>query len=296
MSVLRKSLLDSVSQSLTSLLKGESDLSEIITSPYEAMAELERRQKDISLRKKVEEYFAGDIPEYFQGKPVFHLARHIVTPNFETLRFIHLIQQLGLRTVISQDTRGLFVSQNNVKRALCKLPVCLRVTQKDGKLNEQYQNISIVDFNKNDGKIFSEIQTVWGENLIHFHTRLFKELKIPVVETPDDADWLDRHGRGNLLEHYKKLLALFVVHGIFFENYNIHDEHEAHFVRDVLRPASDFIKEQFGYRPLITEIFPMTFESYQFWISYPGRVRDIIRESMHKPNLHRSETYLPFSI
>lgn len=258
----------------------KSDISDLIMTPFEAVKELEKRQNDPELKRKVEEYLGGDIPEYAKNGPILYLARHIVTPNFETLRFIHLISQLGLKTVISQDSKGLFVSQNQVKRALAKLPVSRRTTQKNGKLNEHYQNVTIVDFNEADGKLFGEIQTLWGEKLIDFHTRLFSELGIKKIETPDDAEWLDRHNRGDLLEHYKKLLALFVVHGIFFENYNAEDEHELRFVEEVLRPACRFIEQRFGHKPIITQIFPTAFESYRFWISYPNKVLDIVQKSM----------------
>jgi hypothetical protein len=258
---------------------------DLILTPLEAAAELARRREDPTLIKNVEEYLAGDIPDYFKNGPILYLARHVVTPNFETLRFIHLMQHLGFKTVISQDSKGLFVTQNQVKHALGKLPICRRVTQKEGKIHEQYQNVTVIDFNAADGKIFSEITTLWGERLVDFHTRLFNELGVEVTETPDDADWLDRHHRGNLLEHYKHLLALFVAHGIFFENYNANDEHEAAFVKEVLRPACEFVEEKFGYRPLIVQIFHTSAESYRFWISYPPKVLEIVKKNIHPPRL-----------
>lgn len=256
------------------------DVSDIMFTPLEAVEELKRRRQDPELQKKVEEYLKGDIPDYFRHGPILYLARHIATPNFETLRFIRLMEHLGVKTVITQDSKGLFVSQNCVKRALGKLPIFRRHSQKGNRLHEQYENVTIVDFNESDGKPFSEIKTLWGEKLTDFHTRLFSELMSEKVESPDDAAWIDRHHRENLLEHYKHLLALFVVHGIFFENYNMDDSHEVDFVRHILRPACRFIEERFGYRPIITQVFPTTFESYHFWISYPKKVLDIVRKSM----------------
>ncbi|MDD3531374.1 MAG: hypothetical protein PHV99_02170 [Candidatus Pacebacteria bacterium] len=251
-------------------------------APFEAIAELERRQKDPEIKKKVEKYLAGDIPEYFKDGPILCLARHIITPNFETLRFVHLTWQLGMKPVITQDSKGMFVPFNQVKKALCKLPVCRRLSQKKGTLHEHYENVTIVDFNKADGKPFSEIETLWGEKLTDFHMRLFSEFIDKEIDLPDDAAWIDRHHRDNLLEHYKHLLALFVAHGIFFENYDMNDPHEVHFVRHILRPAFRFVEKKFGYRPLIVQVFPTSFESTRFWISYPKRVLDIVRESMHK--------------
>jgi hypothetical protein len=267
-------------RSVLSNRKERLDISSLLVSPHDALAELRKRRENPELQKKVEALLGGDIPEYLAREPVLYLARHIVTPNFETIRFVSLIRDLGLKVVVSQDSKGLFVSQNLIKRALCKLPVCVRVTQKDGKLNEQYQNVTVVDFNTADGKPFSELTTLWGEPLIDFHARLFSELGLSAAETPDDAAWIDRHGRGDLLEHYKQLLLLFVAHGVFFENYNLDDDHEIHFIQEVLWPACDFVERETGYRPLIVPIFPSAPESYNFWISYPKEILGILKKSM----------------
>ncbi len=261
-------------------LKGEASVSDLMLTFPEAKEELEKRQKDPELRKKIQEYLAGDIPEYFKDGPILYLARHIVTPNFETIQFINSMQPLGMKVVISHDSRGMFVPYNLIKKALCKLPICRRISKKGDKLNEHYENVTIVDFNAADGKSFSDIKTLWGEKLIDFHTRLFLEFIKEDIERPDDAAWIDRHHRKNLLEHYKHLLALFLVHGIFFENYEMSDAHERYFVNNILRPACSFLEGRFGYRPLIVELPTPTPESNRFWISYPSKVLDIVRESM----------------
>ena len=108
----------------------------------------------------------------------------------------------------------------------------------------------------------------------------YKKFMHEKIENPDDALWIDRHHRGNLLEHYKDFLALFVTHGILFEDYVMEDKHEAQFVRKVLRPACHFIQRRFGLRPLIVPLVPKTFESDRFWLSYPEEVLDIVRENM----------------
>jgi len=259
-----------------------SGVSDLMFTQYEAIEELKKRQKDPVLRKKVEEYLLGDIPEYFNDGPILYLARHIVSPNFETMWFINSMQQLEMKIVVSQDSKGIFVPYNHVKKALCKLPICRRLLRKGTKLNEHYENVTIVDFNAADGKPFSGIQTFWGESLTGFHDRLFSEFVDGRVERPDDAAWIDRHHRENLLEHYKHLLALFMVHGIFFENYDMNDSHERYFVKNILRPACHFVERRFGYRPLLVELFPPSLESNRYWISYPNKVMDIVRESMKR--------------
>lgn len=256
------------------------DLSSLMLSPLDAVREIERRQRDPTLRKKVEDYLRGDIPDYFRDGPILYLARHIATPNFETLRFKYLMESLNMKTVVGQDTKDLFVSGNRAKKALCKLSICRGISQKNGTLNERFENISIVDFNVSDGKQFDVITTFWGERLIDFHARLFSRFMREKVENPDDAAWIDRHHRGNLLEHYKHFLALFVTHGVLFEDYVMEDKHEARFVENILRPACCFIEQRFGLRPIIVPLVPKTFESNRFWISYPDEVSDIVQESM----------------
>ncbi|MFA5997909.1 MAG: hypothetical protein WC814_00715 [Candidatus Paceibacterota bacterium] len=257
------------------------DMSDMTTAPLEATQELERRRRDPALQRAVEEYLQGDIPEYFNNGPILYLARHIATPNFETLRFKYLMEPLGMKAVVGQDTKDLFVSNNQAKRALGKLSICRGISQSGTRLNERFENISIIDFNTANGKRFDAITTLWGERLVDFHAHLFSKFTQKNTESPDDAEWIDRHHRGDLLQHYKELMSLFVVHGIFFEDYLMKDAYEASFVRHILRPACRFIEQRFGFRPIIVPLVPKTFESDRFWVSYPEEVLDIVRERMH---------------
>lgn len=261
------------------------DLLSAYRYPSEALEELERRRKDTSLKKNIEEYLNGDIPEYFKNGPILYLARYIVTPNFETLRFIHLISSLGLKVIASHDSEGLFVSRNRTKRALCKLPICMRITQKDGRLFEQYKNVNIADFNSIEGKPFSKIQTIWNEPIIQFHARLFEDLGFKQIEQWDDSSWIDRHHRNNLFEHYKHLMALFIVHGIFFENYDLNDPREVTFVKNIILPTSVYLEQKFGLRPIIAPLYPTAAESNMFWFSYPRQTLDIVRRSIQGGHL-----------
>jgi hypothetical protein len=241
-----------------------------------------RRARNTELRKKVEEYLGGDIPSYMQETPVLCLARYIATPNFETLRFLALTEPFGLPAIVTEDHGDKFSAHNHLKRALCKLPIIERLHQKHGRLHERFRPHTIIDFSKAEGKKLEEIETLWGEKLTAFHARAFAQLVRSPVIVANDTAWLDRNGRGNLLELYKRYLSLFVVHGVLFEDYVLSDAQDAEFVRTIVRPAVEFVEQTFGYTPLIAQLVPDTFESSTFWISYPKRVR----ESATQKNTH----------
>lgn len=258
-------------------LRGKTPRVDDLFTPFPlVLEELERRREDTSLRVRVEAYLNNDLPEYFKNKPVLYLARHVATPNFETLRFVDLIERPGVKTVIGQDTKDRFIANNPLKRALGKLPISTGITKKDNRVFEQYRKVSILDFNSNNGKTFDAISTIWGEPLVEFHNGLFKKLGNRSIQIEDDALWIDRCHRGNLLAHYKKFLALFITHGVMFEDYQVQDKQEGKFVTEVLRPAFLHVEREFGLRPLITQLLPTSAESVDFWESYPREVLEII--------------------
>lgn len=254
---------------------------EILTPLPDALKELEQRRLDPKLTEAVRKYLQDDIPEYCKDEPVLYLARHIATPNFETKRFVHLTAETGIKTVLGQDTKDLFVPQNPLKHALGKMPIHMGTSKKDGKTFERFHNISIIDFNASNGKPFRDIMTLWGEPLATFHARLcewYLQKPVPIV---DDADWIERNGRGNLFEHYKHFLALFIRDGILFEDYIAEDIDERQFILKVLRPAFSFIEKKFGVRPLIANLATTSMESGTLWYSYPSEVKKILEEHLH---------------
>lgn len=257
----------------------EARVDDLFTPFPQIVEELKRRAADETLKRNVERYI-GELPAYFARGPVLYLARHVATPNFETLRFVHLMEMLDMQTVIGQDTRDRFVAHNPLKRALGKLPVCLGITQGKGSCMERYQKLTVIDFNVANGKRFEDIRTLWGEPLVEFHTVLLRRFASREVVVEDDATWIDRNHRGDLLAHYKKFLALFVAHGILFEDYLVEDKHEGQFVTDVLHPAFAHVERTFGVRPLITQLTPTSVESAEYWMSYPKEVLAIVQEKL----------------
>ena len=242
-----------------------SDVSALFTPLVETVAEIERRRNDAVLVEKVEEYLNKDIPEYFKRpQPILYLARHVASPNFETLRFIELAKPFALPMIIGQDVNDKFVSGNSLKRSLGKMPI-VRCISADHR--EMLENFTIIDFETANAKQLKDIETIFKIPLVKFHNDLLSEIYPHAVEVVDDSAWIDRNNRGNLLEHYKKFLALFIVHGVMFEFY---EDEDAFLVENILKPAFAFIQEEFGVEPLITSLVDENIAHVRNWNAYPS--------------------------
>lgn len=241
-----------------------------LTPLDDAVIELKQRGKDGDLRLKVEDYLNNDIPSYFRDEQIGYLARHVATPNFETIHFLNICKQQNLPAFIGQDSGDIFVSHNDLKRALGKLAIHASDRQDDPIFTYN----TIVDFYTIQGKYFRDIKTLWGESLIEFHNNLFSQFYETSVNIFDDANWVDRNHRGNLLEHYKKFLSLLVVHGVMFEYYLKNDLRELKFVKEILIPAFIYVEERFGHRPLIVSLV-RNGEEFKDWYGYPNFKKEL---------------------
>ncbi len=243
----------------------EGSATPLLTSLNDAITEIERRRTDKNLMRAVESYLNGDVPEYFKrSRPTLYLARHIASPNFETLRFIELGKPHALPLVIGQDQNDKFVSHNAMKRALGKMPI-VKCISSDHR--EQIENFTIVDFEKAQGMPLKDIDTIFKIPLIKFHNDLLAEIYPHAVELFDESEWIDRNSRGALLEHYQKFLALFVAHGVMFEFY---EDEDSLFVENILKPAFAFVEEKFGLRPLLVNLVEEDIAHVRNWNSYPS--------------------------
>ncbi len=242
----------------------------------EAVVEIQRRRQNPVLMAQIAEYLHNDIPKHFTGPdPIFYLSRYAATPNYETLRFIELTKDLPYRSVIGQDRDGKFVSNNELKRALGKLPVTKGVSHTNDEIIEYF---TIIDFNTANGKPMSLVDTKFKLNLVEFHNKLFREIyDDSVISIADETEWVTRNHRDNLLEQYKHMLALMCAHGIMFESY---PPSELLLVETILRPALAEIEQQFGCKPLIVEHIPGELELLRDWNAYPSVLYPFIKRSL----------------
>lgn len=249
-------------------------LNELLTPPDEAMQLIQARRERPELFCKVAKYLGGDIPPHFCGpKPIRYLARHVATANQETLHFVqtYIEEHKQAPLVISQDSKDTFVAQNILKHNLGKLPIQVGQSRNQGAI---LQKMTIVDFNQCNGRKLADLTTCFGMPLMAFH-RMLLEAHIPAeVAIVDEADWISRHHRGSLTQHYRHFLALFIVHGVMFEDY---DPDEEAFVYDVLLPAFRSVEREFGVKPLICRLTPDSADAPRDWNTYPESVYPLVK-------------------
>ena len=247
----------------------------VYTPLSEAIKILEERQKNKELIKKIEKLLNNKIPEPFSKLNKYGVStKQIATPNHDTKWFVKLTKEFGLRAVFSEYYDDKFTSNNGFKHSLGQIHICSGVYKNE---EDKFEKMTILDFNKYNGKKLKNIFTFWNQPLIDFHRELFA---IEGLETKDlfffDAsEWLKILG-GKAEKYYEKDLLLYICHGILFENY-ITTGKEGEFTKKILLPAIKNVIELTGLKPLIVPIPPMDIEEDLHWISYTTKVRDYIK-------------------
>lgn len=238
-------------------------------SREEAKLEIRRRRSNPALRRRVEDY-VGSIPAFLRHGPQAVLARQVATPNFELLRFALAARSLGLKPHCAEYTSDLFWTGNPDKLSLGKMTIYHGSGRNGGERTACRKVIRLEQSNK---RPFCRIETLWGENFVRFHHRLTGEI-LPEVEFSDCSEWLDEIG-GTPAEFWPKHLALYLCHGVLFDNFQSEGQERA-FTRDIIRPALGALEERFGLKPLVVALAPLEREMEAFWSWYPGEIEAAI--------------------
>lgn len=246
----------------------EFDIKEIYTPLSVAKEEIWRRWNDPVLRKKVEDFLGGDIPEVFKDGPKTALFRYIATPNLEFKIFFDLAKLIDIEPIFVEFSNDKFCTVNHDKLYMGKMVF----SKRNGNGNYITGKKIVIDLNKYDGKNIREIKTKWGEDFIDFHHRIFNKAYNGVKTF--DAYEFKSNGESSY-EVYLKFFSLFVCNGIFFEIYYNNNKKEKEFDRNVIIPAFNKIKEIFGVKPLIVPLIDHTDEDV-FLQYYPEHVQDEI--------------------
>lgn len=217
------------------------------TSLEEAKEEIWRRWNDNALRREVES-FLGEVPSVLSKEPKAVLFRHLMTPNYECIRFFDLARALKLKPLGWEYLEDIFLTINKDKAYLGKMgfmnqPIngnCVRYSR-------------VIKLNENEKRKFNEIKTLWGENFVDFHHRILSQ-KITGLQLFDASQWYASKG-GKAKEYYQYFIALFLCHGILFENFITDEkEREREFTLLVVKPSIEKIEKRFGLKPLLIQL------------------------------------------
>lgn len=239
----------------------------LYTSPREAYRELRRRRRDPRLARAVLEFLDGDVLEPLRKRPRAVITRSVVSPNFEVRRFDRLVRAHGtLRPLYLEYHKDLFTPNNPSKHMLGRLFFFNGRGKKGGvKLN----SLNVVDFSHANGRSFSSVTTLSGQKFIEFHHEFFDARHRRLSHTFVDASrWLSAHG-SSAGAYYPAFLALFIRHGILFENVLLNKQ-ESDFVAQVFLPTFLSLYHRFGLKPLIAPLTPTDTEDDRYWMYYPG--------------------------
>lgn len=217
----------------------------IYTDINEAKKEIWRRWNDNVLRQEVE-LFLRDVPSALRREPKAVLFRHLMTPNYECIRFFDLAHALQLNPLGWEYLEDIFLTINKDKAYLGKMGFinhprngnCVRYSR-------------VIKMNENEKRKFTEIRTLWGESFVDFHHRLLAK-RITGLQLFDASLWYASKG-GKAKEYYQYFIALFICHGILFDNFIAYGR-EGEFTRIVVQPSIERITKLFGLKPLIVQL------------------------------------------
>lgn len=241
-----------------------------------AKEEIKKRWHDQNLKSRVESFLGDLLLDQFKNKPRAVFSRSITTPNFELERFLKLLDIIKLEPLFLEYPSK-FVAKNFEKYYLCRL----KFKSKENSKNNNCA-LKIVNFNKTEGHPLNQIKTNHDKNLVDFHHHLLN-LKYPQLakEIFDFTDWFDST-RYKTKFYYLYFLALFVCHGVLFDNFLWDDRQEAKFVSSKILPSFNRIKELFGVTPLIVPLLPLESEKNEEWHWYDGEYYDEFSKEYEK--------------
>jgi hypothetical protein len=251
----------------------EDEVKKIYTPLSVAKEEIWRRWNDKELKKKVEDFLGGDVPEFFKKDPKAILSRDVISPNKEFFYFLDLAEEIKLDKIFIEYLDGKFVAKNFNKYHLCKMFFHDGNGKKGG---DRIDTSMIVNFNKFEGEKMKNIETIQGEDFVGFHHDLTRKAH-PDIDTKkifDFSDWFNSH-REMSEYYYLHYLALFLVHGVLFDNF-ILSNGEKDFTKGKILPSFHKLTEIFGVKPIVVPLTPRDDESGIYWWCYSNSIKELM--------------------
>ena len=246
---------------------------DIYTPLEEAKEEIWRRWNNHELKKDVARYL-GTVPSVFETEPRVCLFRNVASPDNECIKFFEIAKQINLRPICGEYLDDKFVSRNRDKLGLAKM-YFFHGWNKNGKAITTHR--MTINHDSSNGNIFKQIETLWGENFINFHHRIFSLTPFK-IELCDISSWLKRNGN-SILELYPKYLALFICHGVLFEDFITNEEEEEEFFHSVVYPSFEKLINLFGLKPLIVSLLTSETPAIdKYWFCYSEEIeKEVLR-------------------
>lgn len=236
-----------------------------------ALQELDRRRNDPVLRKRIQDYFAtSPCPRGLGAEPKIVMAPPLVSPNFELKYFLDICTSVPIQSMFLEFTQDKFVHLNFEKRHLGNMIFYKKTPHARAEVSGA---IRIVDFEKEQGKPFTAIETIQGENFVDFHHRLVSQyLPDTPIERYDFSEWFIASRSFSPEFRYLRYLGLFLCDGILCSNF-VTEKYHSPFTRAYVIPAFKKLEELFGVQPLIVPIEPLETDADPFWCYYPEEIR-----------------------
>lgn len=250
---------------------------QIVYTPLpEALRILEERRKDPILVAKVEKLLNGHVPRIFKENKCGIMARQLATPNYDSRTFLSTVKENGLYPVFLEYFEDKFTSNNQYKHSLGQLQI---QNENNKNNNECIEKITIIDFNKSNGKKIKEVKTLWGESLIDFHKKLFTSYGLnDEVNFFNENDWYKKNINEKPEDFYINFFLLVTCFGILFENFLISgDDNEINFTKNIVLPALKKVTEISGLKPLIVPVGDLDVETENFWLYHLPIVKKQIK-------------------
>ena len=268
---MKQELIDLDSVDINHLVQDRDAFNDFVYTPVEeALKEIKIRWNDTSIPEP------AFVPESMKKTYRGVLFRQVVTSNYEVRRFVSIMDSLKIEVLFWEYLEDKFTSNNEWKHALGKL---LFYRGRSSAGVPLIESKTIVDFARYDGDKLSEVKTLWGQPLVEFHHEFVEKRFRSISHTYFDASAWCRENGVRPTEYYRAYLALFVKHGILFDNFML-DTKEISFTRDVFLPAFIEAYRTTGYKPLVVSLEPTDIEGDRFWMCHPHEDMDFVKEKL----------------
>ena len=251
-------------------------IDDIYTSLSDIELELSRRRQDKDLVAKVESFLGEYLLSELKSSPKAVISRTIANPNKEFKYFLALTKEIRLEPLCF-EYHDKFVARNPDKYHLARM--YFAKTRKDG--TQFLSSVRVVDFNKYEGDNFKSIVTLNGVNIVDFHhSLLFADHPFMKDNIVDITEWFNKT-RTLTPNYYLYFLALFICHGVLFDNYLLENKGEFDFFMEKILPSMHEIKRIFGVNPLIYPLLPIKYEKAKDWMAYEWKLKDAVESKIN---------------